>query len=88
MRSECRRSWPCSIHQDRAFSSSAGVVSVGVKALSIQSGGKAPMPGWGLSLGLWNMLRISAAACTGARSGAVCAWCGTRGRAAPAASRT
>jgi len=46
------------------------------------------MPGWGLSLGLWNMLRISAAAFTGARSGAVCAWCGTRGRAAPAASRT
>ena len=39
--------------------------AAGMKVDSSQSGGKTPMPGWGLSLILWNMPRISAVALTG-----------------------
>jgi hypothetical protein len=41
--------------------------AVGMKVDDIQSGGNTPMPGCGLSLGRWNMLRIRELASAGTR---------------------
>jgi hypothetical protein len=46
--------------------------AVGMKVDSIQSGGNTPMPGCGLSLGRWNMLRMSELASAGTREAIIC----------------
>jgi hypothetical protein len=46
--------------------------AVGMNEESSQSGGNTPMPGCGLSLGRWNMLRISELASAGVREAIIC----------------
>jgi hypothetical protein len=66
--------------------------AVGMKVDDIQSGGNTPMPGCGLSLGRWNMLRISELASAGTREAIICTAMAagmplTPGAAAPLAGR-
>ncbi|MDT4831588.1 hypothetical protein FQZ97_651050 [compost metagenome] len=51
--------------------------AVARKVEAIQSGGNTPMPGCGLSLGRWNMLRISELASAGTREAIIGGTAGT-----------